>query len=682
MERELHEELLKDALNHIPPDRLSYQEWIDVGMALQAEGFGAEVWEKWSERDERHKPGECYSKWQTFKSSGTTGATITHLAQEFGWPPSGKRIQDTVLPFDESLYVTAEKVYMRADPTDPLYPDPERQFHEFIKAAFKPGDKINIVTNSIYKEKDNKWIPADRGFTYPYEMVLQMSEKDLKNLIGDYNERAGVWIRINPTNGGVQNEDVTRFEHVLVESDSMDIEKQIDTMKLLELPITTMTLSGGKSVHAWVKVQAKDSEEYRIRVRRIFETCQAAGLDVDRANRNPARLSRLPGAMRNGKEQSLLALNIGRKSYEDWEENFIIDDLPEFSNLADFADNPPELPPEMINKVLRKGEKLVLTGPSKAGKSFALIQLAVACATGGIWLGRFRCKEQKTVYINLELTKENATIRALDVWKAVNGSHKEGMENLMIWHLRGTNISAKSMVDTLIRRHNSMTNPPDFYIIDPIYKINAGDENAAKDMNELLREFDRLLSKTNANVAYAHHHAKGTQFGKRALDRGSGSGVIGRDADAAIDLDFLYVPTAMKIDKAISKRDESWRDATALRVETTLRNFKNRPPFNVWFKYPLHIYDDSEDFQALKGESEKANFAKAEDGKQIKKEATDQKISDALESLLEESATVRMKDMEDKTGFGRKRIKKFIDESDEFGRNDKGELFRKRTGSP
>ncbi len=285
------------------------------------------------------------------------------------------------------------------------------------------------------------------------------------------------------------------------------------------------------------------------------------------------------------------------------------------------------------------------------------------------------------VYINFELTKENAAHRIIDTWNAVR-SGREGIQNLSVWNLRGQVISAKAVVDTIIKRHKAAANPADLYIFDPIYKLNMGDENAAKDTNELMREFDRLCTQTGANMAYAHHHAKGSQFGKRALDRGSGSGVIGRDADAAIDLDFLWVPEKIRRDKAAYYRDDGWMKATALRVEMTLRNFESKPPFNVWFRYPRHEYDGDKQFQALKGDAEKDSFDKAEDGKEAKKEATDKLIEDTLEALLAESKAVRMGEMEARTGLQRKRIKRFIDENDKYDRNARGELFRKSTGTP
>lgn len=678
---ENREEFIRELLNHIDPD-LDYNSWLSVGMAIKDEGLDISVWDEWSRKGRKYKPGCCEAHWDTFKGSGITGASITHLAKEGGWTPQSRDAGGWE-PISMEDAVQMGEWVPRKDPLKPMMEDPAQQMIKFLQTAFRDGDQVNICASSKFDETRGKWVPANRGFTYTREYILKtIRSGGIDSLIGERTRDAGVWVRCNPMDGkGVKNENVTSFRHVLVESDSVSLERQIEVFKELELPIATLTTSGSKSVHALVKIDAPDLDTYKRRVKAVFKACRDSGLEIDEQNKNPARLCRLAGVERGDNQQTLLAVNIGHPSFEDWEENLQIDALPEFDSLSDWFDNPPELPPETIRGILRKGEKLVLTGPSKAGKSFALIQLAIACATGGWWLGRIKCEPQRVVYINFELTKENAAHRIIDTWNAVR-SGREGIQNLSVWNLRGQVISAKAVVDTIIKRHKAAANPADLYIFDPIYKLNMGDENAAKDINELMREFDRLCTQTGANMAYAHHHAKGSQFGKRALDRGSGSGVIGRDADAAIDLDFLWVPEKIRRDKAAYYRDDGWMKATALRVEMTLRNFESKPPFNVWFRYPRHEYDGDKQFQALKGDAEKDSFDKAEDGKEAKKEATDKLIEDTLEALLAESKAVRMGEMEARTGLQRKRIKRFIDENDKYDRNARGELFRKSTGTP
>ena len=79
--------------------------------------------------------------------------------------------------------------------------------------------------------------------------------------MGDWKQEAGAWIRFNPVDGsGVKNENVTRFTYALVESDTLPIAEQDILFRKLELPIAALVHSGGKSLHAIVRVDAENYE--------------------------------------------------------------------------------------------------------------------------------------------------------------------------------------------------------------------------------------------------------------------------------------------------------------------------------------------------------------------------------------------------------------------------------------
>ena len=63
----------------------------------------------------------------------------------------------------------------------------------------------------------------------------------------------------------------------------------------------------------------------------------------------------------------------------------------------DTWDDLPALSPPLIDGVLRQGHKMLLAGPSKAGKSYALIELCIAIAEGKKWLQLELCKRQGDV---------------------------------------------------------------------------------------------------------------------------------------------------------------------------------------------------------------------------------------------------------------------------------------------
>jgi RecA-family ATPase len=165
----------------------------------------------------------------------------------------------------------------------------------------------------------------------------------------------------------------------------------------------------------------------------------------------------------------------------------------------------PPLAPELVEGILRKGHKMLISGSSKAGKSFLLMQLAIALAKGREWLG-FKCKKSRVLYVNLEIDSASCINRFVEIYKRL-GIEPEDDESLYVWNLRGKSMPLDKLMPTLIRRVNGRGF--DVVIIDPIYKVITGDENKATDMAKFTNLFDKLCLKTGVAVIYSHHHSKG-----------------------------------------------------------------------------------------------------------------------------------------------------------------------------
>ena len=180
--------------------------------------------------------------------------------------------------------------------------------------------------------------------------------------------------------------------------------------------------------------------------------CNKNGLKLDIQNRNPSRLSRMPGVMRNDKKQYLLDTNIGKENWNEWREwiESVNDDLPDPESMADVWDNLPELAPPLIDGVLRQGHKMLIAGPSKAGKSYALIELCCAIAEGKKWL-EWNCTQGKVMYVNLELDRASCLHRFKDVYTAL-GIAPDNLSNIDIWNLRGRSVPMDKLAPKLIRR--------------------------------------------------------------------------------------------------------------------------------------------------------------------------------------------------------------------------------------
>ena len=640
---------LTEILEYIDPSTCSYQEWINVGMALKHEGYTVSDWDMWSMKDvNRYHSGECAKKWATFQGSSApvTAGTIIQMAKENGYHyenVSAELDWDSEIGSKDELVVVDRNWLERSEIHIPEQWNPTEQIITYLETLFEPDENVGYVTESW--EHDGKFLPSKGCYDRTAGQLIKelyQCKGDIGSVLGDYNSEVGAWIRFNPLDGkGVKNENVTEFRYALVESDTMDISAQKAIITELELPVAALVYSGKKSLHAIVKIDASTYEEYKKRVDYLYNVCNKNGLKLDIQNRNPSRLSRMPGVMRNDKKQYLLDTNIGKENWNEWREwiESVNDDLPDPESMADVWDNLPELAPPLIDGVLRQGHKMLIAGPSKAGKSYALIELCCAIAEGKKWL-EWNCTQGKVMYVNLELDRASCLHRFKDVYTAL-GITPNNLSNIDIWNLRGRSVPMDKLAPKLIRRASKKNYIA--IIIDPIYKVITGDENSADQMAHFCNQFDKVCTELGCAVIYCHHHSKGAQGGKRSMDRASGSGVFARDPDALIDLVELELNDDIlkqEKNKAVCKVCEGWlykydklyhasqddlcsetqmlalcreyleNDAyecviedvgkvrkevesrSAWRIEGTLREFPKFASVNLWFKYPVHSIDN------------------------------------------------------------------------------------------
>ena len=696
---------LLELLDYIDPSTLDYQEWVNVGMALKHEGYSSFEWDRWSSRDSgRYHPGECQKKWNTFNEdslSVVTAGTIVKMAKENGWTSYVPK-EDYELGWDS--FIGDEQVII--DPgwiegkqiKEPINWNPVVELTTYLETLFNSDENVGYVTRSW--EKDGKFLPTKGCYDRTAGKLIHKLQKcngDIGSVLGDYNPEVGAWIRFNPLDGkDTKDKNVTDYRYALIESDKIDIEKQNAIIRELELPVACLVHSGNKSIHAIVKIEAADYHEYRKRVDFLYTICNKNGLVVDTQNKNPSRLSRLPGVIRNGHKQFLIDTNIGKSSWDEWKEwiESINDDLPDPEGLDSVWDNLPELSPPLIDGVLRQGHKMLIAGPSKAGKSFALIEMCIAIAEGTKWFN-WQCAKGKVMYVNLELDRASCLHRFKDVYKSLRIA-PNNLSNIDIWNLRGKSIPMDKLAPKLIRR--ALKKDYIAVVIDPIYKVITGDENSADQMANFCNQFDKICNELGTSVIYCHHHSKGTQGNKRSMDRASGSGVFARDPDALLDLIELELTESIRkneINKAVCKacqkmlnsKSDNWADdlsqddcligdklleycrsyfpamefaslmkviqteidkiksVTAWRIEGTLREFPKFSPMNLWFNYPIHQIDDSGILSDINPDEVKPLWQKAKEarkGPEIKKRERKASIETAYDACnFEEKVTVQ-----------------------------------------
>jgi hypothetical protein len=175
---------------------------------------------------------------------------------------------------------------------------------QLLENLYVPDDCINCVFNyKINTRADGrqKADPIDSGKTWTRDQAIRSWRME-----GLPCSDAGCWIRINPVDGGISDDHVTSFRHMLIEFDKIPVDLQIAFFARFHAPICAILTSGGSSVHAWLKVDCSSRDEFVNLFLGIEQRLIRFGLDTQ--NKNPSRLSRLVGVTRK-----ILAAEDGRQ---------------------------------------------------------------------------------------------------------------------------------------------------------------------------------------------------------------------------------------------------------------------------------------------------------------------------------------------------------------------------------
>ena len=170
-------------------------------------------------------------------------------------------------------------------------------------------------------------------------------------------------------------------------------------------------------------------------------------------------------------------------------------------------------------------------------------------------------KPRRVLYVQFEIREHHCHRRIRNLARAMGITPEDLGGRLMVISGRGLGLAGADGLERIVQAAGDFM--PEVIVLDPLYKLAQGVENAAEDFKVILAAFDQIAEQTGAAIVFVHHDAKGTPGDKDIRDRGAGSGVLGRDYDACITL------TAHATEP----------DATV--VETLLRNYPPQDPFTA-----------------------------------------------------------------------------------------------------
>jgi len=291
----------------------------------------------------------------------------------------------------------------------------ELRLDKLLELLYHPEEHLNIVCKFTL-DADGKANPQGAGKILTAQQWREWIVND-----GIPQSDAGGWMRPNPTKpegsgkgGSIMDDDIAIFRFVMVEFDDFPIALQLSMYARLKLPIAAVLLSGGKSAHAWIRVDCQNQESYVSIRQRIYSVLEPFGIDP--SNKNPSRLSRLAGAVRkiqpNGTgEQTLLWLNpnlepFDEKAVASFEESLLvpaIEELPLRSVLHNASQRYEELfqnrgrlgIPTGIEEFdrdtggLKNGQMVIVAAQTGIGKSTLAMNMINTALMSGVGVAMF-----------------------------------------------------------------------------------------------------------------------------------------------------------------------------------------------------------------------------------------------------------------------------------------------------
>jgi hypothetical protein len=183
---------------------------------------------------------------------------------------------------------------------------------DFLDRIFLTGEKTYIFTR-FYSQGDFGHVAGTPGASW--RLGERPGQKPVRVDALPESSREGAWFlpcpmdgqwhpagstdaKGNPILSRRSGASVTRYRHMLLESDEAKDEDWLNMLVQLPLPISALYTSGGRSIHALVRIEAESKSRFDAFRDRILPFLSRMGADP--AAISGVRLTRLPGVLREG----------------------------------------------------------------------------------------------------------------------------------------------------------------------------------------------------------------------------------------------------------------------------------------------------------------------------------------------------------------------------------------------
>jgi RecA-family ATPase len=154
---------------------------------------------------------------------------------------------------------------------------------------------------------------------------------------------------------------------------------------------------------------------------------------------------------------------------------------------------------------LDQGDGFIIGGAPGVGKSWLAFDLALAVASGGMWLDKFPTTQGRVLICDAESGARSLYDR-LQMLLAGNPFYQDGQENIFLRpeaQIKLDNPQGLVTIQRMMERYR-----PALVIFDTMVRFHAGDENSTREMAAFFALSQSLKVAYNSAILFTHHVRK------------------------------------------------------------------------------------------------------------------------------------------------------------------------------
>jgi len=272
--------LIKALLEDIPNDGegLEYDEWLTlvslIKYEVEDEELGFQLFDDFSQKSDIYDADFTHTKFFEAQFEGTGEVTLGTLIYIAKRDLADKYDQNKYSKFYSDEAVAATKV-LRDKIKSSKNKLPDHILTEPVDQIKMPDVRVEpeLALMNILIEGEHYGTaqhPARETVVDPYQ--------------GGTLEQ---YITVNPIKAGTKRlqSNVTQFKYSVVEFDSISLDEQWSVLSAVDLPYEALIYTGGKSIHAWIRIDAPDIETFKKRTRLVGKMFEDFGYTKKNGNK-------------------------------------------------------------------------------------------------------------------------------------------------------------------------------------------------------------------------------------------------------------------------------------------------------------------------------------------------------------------------------------------------------------